>query len=765
MSGTLKHNLGVPRTPSPRVVIPWLFAVLAVGSLLGGLLVGYEPVGGDPDRMYRPLKSELARALREGRLPYWSDRVGVGVPLLAESHVAAFYPANLVLYRLLDVSTAYRLSMWLHYLALACAAYAYARRLGLTPWGGTLASVSFTLCGFQMVHATHEPFYSLLPYLPLALLIAETYLASGRPVWLGALALTLGVQWLLGHFQLQMWTNGLVILTGLWRVAADRRPWRRAAALAAAVAWGGAIAAVQLAPSWDLARSVGHMVRTLHDMSFFLFPPSHWIEPALPWFFRGLRFGPEDPHFEGLRTSGFEAVFYVGTVPLILSFIGLLDWGRVRATWPWRLVIPISLALATMPGWWMEGYAAILRLPGLGYFRAPARYTLLASLGLVLLAGQGLDRELPARRFKAGLALAIMFGLSALGYGFVLASRRDFGSEPGLGGLPFGVATALLSWTISLAAVAVWRYGKAPSWLLALVTAIELGALYYLGPTQWGWAVKLPDQSPVLSAIKADPMVGRVGGVVFNLPVLAGMTTGTPYLGMTLSPINQLLHSAQERTSRHDAVVSLWQRRLGVTHSVWDEPVPSVGGETQDPPRPDPALDLLGYRPIGKPARRLWRVVHHPDPFPDVRVAIRARSAPDWPTMVRILSTTEGRDEAWFYPEDLPLGTSSPSARTARILEWDGRAGVVEHDGSCFLVLTRAYDRGWTARVGDGPEQPILRVDGGLQAVRIEGTGRTRVSFRFEPPGLRTGAVVSTLSALTALGVLVIPWVRGHGAL
>ena len=82
---------------------PWLFAMLAVGGLLGGLLVGYEPVDGDPDRMYRPLKTELAAALREGRLPFWSDRFGVGVPLVAESHVAAFYPPNLVFYRLLGV--------------------------------------------------------------------------------------------------------------------------------------------------------------------------------------------------------------------------------------------------------------------------------------------------------------------------------------------------------------------------------------------------------------------------------------------------------------------------------------------------------------------------------------------------------------------------------------------------------------------------------------------------------------------------------------
>src|SRR5579885_3530310 len=98
---------------------PLFLSIFLVGAILGGLLVGYETVGGDPDRMYRPLKSELARALEHGRLPFWSDKFGVGLPLIAESHVAAFYPPNLILYRLLGVPAAYRLSMWLHYLAIA----------------------------------------------------------------------------------------------------------------------------------------------------------------------------------------------------------------------------------------------------------------------------------------------------------------------------------------------------------------------------------------------------------------------------------------------------------------------------------------------------------------------------------------------------------------------------------------------------------------------------------------------------------------------
>ena len=101
-----------------------------------------------------------------GRLPFWSDRIGLGVPLVAESHVAAFYPPNWLFYRFCDVPTAYRL--------LDVAALGRARPRPRLPtrgaWGSdqagaVISAVSFALCGFQAVHVVHEPFYHAMPYL------------------------------------------------------------------------------------------------------------------------------------------------------------------------------------------------------------------------------------------------------------------------------------------------------------------------------------------------------------------------------------------------------------------------------------------------------------------------------------------------------------------------------------------------------------------------------------------------------------------------
>ena len=59
--------------------------------ILGGQLLGLEVVGGDPDKFFRPLKSEFVRNIIEGRLPLWSDLFGFGMPLAGQSEIGAFY--------------------------------------------------------------------------------------------------------------------------------------------------------------------------------------------------------------------------------------------------------------------------------------------------------------------------------------------------------------------------------------------------------------------------------------------------------------------------------------------------------------------------------------------------------------------------------------------------------------------------------------------------------------------------------------------------
>jgi hypothetical protein len=736
---------------------PLVLAIALVGGVLGGLLVGYEPVGGDPDRLYRPLKTELARTLAEGRLPFWSSRFGLGIPLVAESHVAAFYPPNLVLYRLFDVSAAYRLSMWLHYVAVVATTYFYGRCLRFSAWGSALAGAAFALCGFQTIHSSHEPFYCVMPYLPLALLFAECYIDCGRRIWLALLAVCLGMQWTLGHFQIQMWTGGLVILTALWRTAFEPRLWLRALAVLAATAWGAALSAVQLGPSWQFAASVHQTYRAAGELIYYSFPPSHWFELVLPQLIRDLQLGPEDPYWFGQQTWGYEAALYVGSGPLIFAFIAALGRPASRSAAIWRILVPLSFLLGTMPRWWPAGYLQLLALPGIGYFRVPARYTLLTSFGLALLAGEGFNTSVTTARFRRGLLIGALFAGGAAFAAYRWTLRPDVHLQALWGPIPGGLVFGMLAWAITLLSVLSWRWRRLPAWAPLLATCVELGILFYLGTTQWGWAVSLPEQSPVLSELRQRSPAGLIGGETENLPVRAGLATAYPYIGFSLPRPNDILKSTQtpflgvgsmtEVDKRPSPALKHWLERFRVEYLVTSNRSAELVGTELGRWR-DRALDLLVHRGPTDPVQRVWSMIKLDEPWPEAHVALRARTVAQADQLIDHLVRDNHPDTGWFLAADAVPPRADGSS--AKLVAWHGTAATVEHRGPCDLVIARTFDPGWLARIDDGPEQSVVPVDGGLQAVRLEGSGVHHITLRYSPLRFTLFAAIS----LTALALV-----------
>lgn len=749
-----------------RLLSPAIMTAMLAGLLVGGLLVGLEPVGGDPDRLYRPLKQELGRSIGEGRLPFWADQFGLGIPLVAESHVAAFYPLNRLLYRAGDVTSAYRLSMWLHYVFLTITTYLYARFLDISSPGAAIAAIAFTFCGFQAIHSSHEPFYHALPFMPLALLCGERYMATGRVLSLVGLACVWGAQLTLGHFQLQMWTAALAVLLGIWRAAFDGMAWRRVPILVLALGWGAAMAAVQLVPSWELARFVGSTRRSFAELAFFGFPPAHWAELAIPGFFRGIPGGPEAPYWYASGTSGYEACFYVGTIPLILAFL-CNSGGLNRQLAPWLAIIALTVLLAMLPIAWSGAYALVLQVPGFGWFRGPGRYVVLASLGLGLAAGRGLDRAREAHSIGRGFALAWVFAIAAAAWVLYWSLRTDHRQVLGdASRLSRCLASAGLAWAVGSALILAWRCGRIGAWVLVLMTAGELGWLYYTSTTEWGWAIDLPSESRVLSRLAEEPAVGKVAGLVHDLPIRAGLAPVFPYTGFAPPPPHPYL----ELATRHDEAGSTAGlarlRRYGVTHGIWDGPVDRQGVaivlECEDL-----ALDRVAYKSPGAPPRATWRIVRYPEPFPQARAATLVRLAPSERWLVSGISFDNDPEAVWYGLDDSPGALPEPRARGARVVSWDGATAEVEHDGSCDLVVNRTYYPGWFASIDGGAKRPVARAEIGIQAVRLTGKDTSRVTFHYRPTGMARAVRVSlaaiALAVLATIMALLIPWLSKSG--
>jgi hypothetical protein len=738
--------------------------ICVVGLALGLSLAGPSPIGGDPDLMYKPIKSELARSLAVGLLPFWSDRFGIGVPLVAESHVAAFYPPNWLLYRVCNVRTAYKMAMWLHWLALAATTFAYARTLGISEAGSVLAMVSFTLCGFQAVHVVHEPFNHLMPYLPLCLLLADRFMTTGGLGWLACLALAWGIQLTLGHFQIQMWTAGLVLLSGTWRAWTVGENWYRTlwrvAGLCGGLFWGALIAWVQLVLTWELTGVAG-FVRGPHLLAPFSFPPPHWAQFALPEVFLGLHQGIGDTYWGRYGTLSGEACAYAGIVVWILAFVGAMAKPRLRGLGLWPVIVPLSLLLATMPGWWSDGFYLLMQLPGLGWFRAPARYTLLTSLGLALLAGRGLDHSIPPRQFWVGFATAIAFGAFAWYWSSYWTQQPDFRASSLAPTLVIRFAAAGFIWILALAAIIAWREKQLGVWAPLAVASLELAVLFFVGPIVWVTANEPLETSPVLQRLAQIQDVGLVAGRLQDLPVVAGKATAYPYLGITPPPPNYLLEAATSTPPENDIVEKRWLRRLGVTHGIWGA-ADSVFGTDVVARIDDPVLDrLMATVPVSRRSGLSpWTLVRVLGTFPPAWIAREVHEAPNWQGIFLVLSENDAPDQAWFEPGDMPPSFPQSPARSANVKNWDGKTAIVEHDGPCILILRRAYYPGWSYRMDDAPRRPVLKVNCGLQAVPVLGSGTHRITFHYHPAGLPRAVAVSLAALATALIVLLAAGLR-----
>ena len=139
----------------------------------------------------------------------------------------------------------------------------------------------------------------------------------------------------------------------------------------------------------------------------------------------------------------------------------------------------------------------------------------------------------------------------------------------------------------------------------------------------------------------------------------------------------------------------------------------------------------------------------------------RVREAPGWPQLYTTLSRTDAVDEAWFLAEDNVPSLPTPTAQIARVQSWDGQTAVVDHDGSCVLILRRTYYPGWYYRVNNGLKKPVLKVDGGLQGIQLSGSGTSQISVHYQPTDFPKAMGITGAALSVAFFTLVIEGLVG----
>jgi hypothetical protein len=416
--------------------VEWLVALAAAVALSfvfwSKLWTGGGLIGGDIYSYFFPQKQLYAESLQTGEIPLWNSRTSFGYPLIAESQTGAFCPPHLVLYRLLDVNSAYNANQLLHYVLAFVFTWLLARELKLSAFGAALAATVYTY-GWSPPRISLEWAIIGASWLPLAVWWTERFLSRRDARWLVGLSATLALQMLAGHYNLAFITQLLVVCYAglrIWfcRAAAsdksadETKPkasrWRRAVCVVLAIGLGGCLAAPQLVPTWELKRTSQR--ETIDGQEFDPghghIPPLYLSQVVASWWFW---YDPEVDRDQALRqldtlaisaqTNQTEAHLYFGLAPLLIIGLALVSqtarerlWNREVALW-----LLLSLAAVVYATGWLLPVAQ--HLPGFGFFRGPGRYGIVATLGVALIAGRALSALLEGKRcLPSGVVLGIV---------------------------------------------------------------------------------------------------------------------------------------------------------------------------------------------------------------------------------------------------------------------------------------------------------------------------------------------------------------------
>jgi hypothetical protein len=724
-----------------RVLLPASWVAAAAWPFWGPLLAGRVLYFRDVGVTYYPDLVFLQRALALGIWPLWHPGADAGAPFLAP------YPVHLALVALVGARATLALSPWLHVLVAMVGAGALGRRLGLGPAGRWAAGCVYGLSGW-MLGSVLYPVFLAAAWLPLAVMLVLDVLESPRPRRIAALAVVLA---------LQVSTLGAEVIPQTAIVAlalVPRLPARRAAlGLIAAGALGALLAAPALAGAAWLAQGTARGGGFAHEvgLSYSASLPV-LLEAVLPRFLG-------DPHtFSDLGFWGqpffpegapFFLSLYLGPVVLLLA---ARAGRRERRLWT-LAAIGVLLAAGA------HGPLGPAMAPAMRHLRVPAKFFLLATLALALLAGRGIDR-----------------------------ARRE-------GWVPAAVIPGLL---LLLAAFAAWRWPVATSSALAAVVPEAAGALArYVIANRWPAELALSGSLTLLAALALLRGGPRFAVLAALLAVLDLARVNGPLNPAASAGFYDLRPSVQRVVAAARAEGAYRWFSYGVAQSgplTWRPDVAlrnadvwlyyldrqSLLPRTQVLDGLEGAFDIdrMGLAPRGSTLQvaearpELYRA-HHDRlraanvrwvlsfaPLPGDLVSLRDQAS--FPELAEPLRLYELRD---------PL----PRAYYVRRLE-DALAGG-EHSGAqarveyeapdphtvrlrCrtppgFIVVLDGYHPDWRARDGADPVA-IQRVADRYRAVPTPG-GERVITLSLTPPWRAPALAGLAVGALLALGLLAAP--------
>jgi hypothetical protein len=368
---------------------------------------------GDIGSLIMPWFQFQAGEWHHWRFPMWDPNSWTGQPLFGQAQPGAAYPVNWLLFWMplnhgwLRQDVLHWFCVLVHYLAgLTC--YALCRDLGRSRLASVLGGIVYSLAGYVAYTDSPQMLHGAI-WAPLVFLFLFRA-AKGDRIWANAVlsGFFLGVAWLAGHHQMQIFLSLAVAGTWVWIAAnSQKQVARMFSAMVVAFGMTALTSAFQTLPAAEYGRQAVRWVGTdqpqgLNETVPYRVHEQYALKPIslIGIFVAGVEHGPYDA--------------YVGVAALTFGILGaILAWKQRQVRWLATIALcGIVFALGGNSVFHGMFYALA---PLVEKARVPAAATVIFAVGLAPLAGFGLD----ALR-RDGSVIPALTGWVVAGFGAVV---------------------------------------------------------------------------------------------------------------------------------------------------------------------------------------------------------------------------------------------------------------------------------------------------------------------------------------------------------
>jgi hypothetical protein len=758
-------------------------------------------VGNDLTFLFLPHHVSIARTIsRFGHLPLWDARGFGGRPLVGNPQGGLFYPPVWTVWW----SNSSAALGWLtigHLLWGGIGVYVLMRSAAQGRLAATVAAAVYEASPYLLAHTFegHYPHVWAACWYPWAFWCwaqIRSGLANDQPTSRGKAARAIGLlclpivlaltylaghpqEWLLLVVTLAVWVMVDAVIA--WGVHGLRRAVRMLLIGVGVLVLSLGLAAVDVFPQLAVRPWLVHDGGPANDDSI----PRRYHLELLNGFqlLDPMALGGPSTYFGS--DNYWETVLSIGLVPLCLVVAAALRHPQRKLMLGWLVLVALAIWFAC--GRDLGLYTLLYKLvPGMRWFRVPARSLFLANLGAAMLAGLGIEGlhhvlGLAAARRRVGLRFALMLALV-----FAALCAIDRASEPASsarsvraarrvirdGGFPITVGA--LSAILAVGSLGVFaRHHKLAVGLVGLLAMAELAfhgyslvqvapADLFLGAdpvseTLARLRAERPSSGPL--RIKArDAFYGDLPAVEHgfektNINDVFQLGHAARLYG-TLYPVAARLRRAADQPM--DRPVEEFNRE--VRQAVFDKM--SVEYLLSDRVERDPGWPVAAQ---GSWNGRRFVIQRNPSALPRAYVVAHAAIAPRGVRFSPETFRGPGTPDSVLMDAD-PLSELPPEPRQPFITaEWistdpDRPALTVQTDFPGLLVVTNTWMPGWRANV-DGVSSTVLHGNHAQQVIPLPKPGEHTIALEYWPPGFSIGCAVTAASAVAwmiACGYVIV---------